>query len=98
MQIAQESATTNAALSVSIPEQNEPNRPSYTDYKVIRRNGAVVGFERELQAGHKKVKESVAPFAALVRGDGEQVRALSAEIEGRRRDFAALRARIEALR
>jgi small GTP-binding protein len=56
------------------------------------------GFERELQAGQKKVKESVAPFASLVRGDGEQVRALSAEVEGRRREFAALRARIEALR
>jgi small GTP-binding protein len=57
-----------------------------------------VGFERELQAGQKKVKESVAPFAAQVRGDGEQVRALSADIEARRREFAALRARIEALR
>jgi hypothetical protein len=56
------------------------------------------GFERELQAGQKKVKEAVAPFAAIVRGDGDQVRSLSAEIEGRRRDFAALRARIEAMR
>ncbi len=57
-----------------------------------------VGFERELQAGQRKVKEAVAPFAALARGDGEQVRALAADIGGRRRDFAALRARIESMK
>jgi len=56
------------------------------------------GFERELQAGQRRVKEAVAPFAALVRADGEQVRALSAEIDGRRRELAALRARIDAMR
>jgi small GTP-binding protein len=56
------------------------------------------GFERELQAGQRRVKDAVAPFAALVRGDRDRLRTLSAEIEGRRRDFAALRTRIEALR
>jgi hypothetical protein len=56
------------------------------------------GFERELQAGQKRVKDSVAPFGGFVRTEGERLRALSAEVEGRRRDFSALRARIEALR
>jgi hypothetical protein len=56
------------------------------------------GFERELQAGQKRVKDAVAPFGGLVRAEGERVRALSAELEGRRRDFSALRTRIEALR
>ena len=45
MQIAQENATTNPALGASIPEQGQAVQPSYPDYKVIRRNGAVVGFE-----------------------------------------------------
>jgi small GTP-binding protein len=56
------------------------------------------GFERELQAGQRRVKDAVAPFGGFVRTEGERLRALSAEIEGRRRDFSALRARIEALR
>jgi small GTP-binding protein len=56
------------------------------------------GFERELQAGQKRVKDVVAPFGGFVRAESERVRALSAELEGRRRDFSALRARIEALR
>ncbi|HVC11590.1 MAG TPA: ribonucleotide reductase N-terminal alpha domain-containing protein, partial [Burkholderiales bacterium] len=45
MQIAQENATTSAVLGVSVPEHSQAVRPSYSDYKVIRRNGAVVGFE-----------------------------------------------------
>ena len=45
MQIAQENATANTALSVSVPESNKAVRPAYSEYKVIRRNGAVVGFE-----------------------------------------------------
>ncbi|HSD27039.1 MAG TPA: hypothetical protein VLL75_07015, partial [Vicinamibacteria bacterium] len=56
------------------------------------------GFERELQAGQKRLTDAVAPFGGLVRAEGERLRALSAELEGRRRDFSALRARIEALR
>jgi len=45
MQIAQENATTSTALSVSVPESSTPLRATYSEYKVIRRNGAVVGFE-----------------------------------------------------
>ena len=45
MQIAHENATTNTALSVSVPEPSAATRATYSDYKVIRRNGAVVGFE-----------------------------------------------------
>jgi small GTP-binding protein len=56
------------------------------------------GFERELQAGQKRVKDAVAPFGAFVRAEAERARTLAGEIEGRRRDLAALRARIEALR
>src|SRR5512144_3131995 len=45
MQIAQENATANQALGVSIPESSTGGRSPYADYKIIRRNGAVVGFE-----------------------------------------------------
>jgi small GTP-binding protein len=57
-----------------------------------------VGFERELQAGQKRVKDAVAPFGGFVRAEGELLRALSADLERRRRDLSALRARIEASR
>src|SRR5256714_1850899 len=45
MQIAQENATATAALGVGLPESSTAGRSPYADYKVIRRNGAVVGFE-----------------------------------------------------
>ncbi len=45
MQIAQDNATAAAALGVSLPETGGAARSAYSDYKVIRRNGAVVGFE-----------------------------------------------------
>jgi ribonucleoside-diphosphate reductase alpha chain len=45
MQIAQDNATANAGLGVSLPEDGSAARSVYCDYKVIRRNGAVVGFE-----------------------------------------------------
>jgi small GTP-binding protein len=54
-------------------------------------------FERELQATQKRVRDATAPFAAQVRAEGERIRALSAEVDGRRRELAALRARIEAM-
>jgi small GTP-binding protein len=56
------------------------------------------GFERELQASQKRVKDAVAPFGAFVRAEAERLHALSAELEGHRRGFADLSARIEALR
>jgi small GTP-binding protein len=56
------------------------------------------GFERELQAGQKRVRDVVAPFGAFVRAAGEQLHALSDELEHHRRELTALRARIEALR
>jgi small GTP-binding protein len=56
------------------------------------------GFERELNAGQKRVQDAVAPFGAFVRTEGARVRALSEELGGRRRDFSALRARIETMR
>jgi len=57
-----------------------------------------VAFERELPASQKRAKDAVAPFAAMVRGDAEQARALSADLDARRRELLALRARIDALR
>ena len=44
MQIAQENATTDLAVSVSVSESSA-SPAVHSDYKVIRRNGAVVGFE-----------------------------------------------------
>ena len=45
MQIAQDNATAGAALGVALPEAGSGARGPYAEYKVIRRNGAVVGFE-----------------------------------------------------
>src|SRR5258708_19138879 len=45
MQIAQEDATASAALSVALPESSTGGRSPYSEYQLIRRNGAVVGFE-----------------------------------------------------
>jgi len=45
MQIAQESTVTSTTPEVDAPESTTLDRPSYSEYKVIRRNGAVVGFE-----------------------------------------------------
>jgi small GTP-binding protein len=56
------------------------------------------GFERELQASQKRVKDVVAPFGGFARSDGERLRSLSGEVENHRRAFSALRARIEAMR
>ncbi|MBS0338668.1 MAG: ribonucleoside-diphosphate reductase subunit alpha [Proteobacteria bacterium] len=45
MQIAQEGAAPNPAQSVSLSEPSIPAQNAYADYKIIRRNGSVVGFE-----------------------------------------------------
>ncbi|TMH82949.1 MAG: ribonucleoside-diphosphate reductase subunit alpha [Betaproteobacteria bacterium] len=45
MQIAQEDTTASAALGVAVPESSTGGRNPYSEYKLIRRNGAVVGFE-----------------------------------------------------
>jgi ribonucleoside-diphosphate reductase alpha chain len=45
MQIAQDSATATSSLSVGVAEANPQARGVFADTKVIRRNGAVVGFE-----------------------------------------------------
>ena len=44
MQIAQENVTTDLAVSVNVPEPSAAPA-AHSEYKVIRRNGAVVGFE-----------------------------------------------------
>jgi ribonucleoside-diphosphate reductase alpha chain len=45
MQIAQESAVASAAMVAGVTEQDPAARAPFADCKVIRRNGAVVGFE-----------------------------------------------------
>jgi len=45
MQIAQQGTAANSAIGVDVAEPGAARRPSYADYKIIRRNGAVVGFE-----------------------------------------------------
>ncbi|HEX6265968.1 MAG TPA: ATP cone domain-containing protein, partial [Burkholderiales bacterium] len=45
MHIAQDNATASPALGVALPEAGGGARGPYAEYKVIRRNGAVVGFE-----------------------------------------------------
>ena len=46
MQIAQQGTAANTAIGVDVSEPGGAARRSpYADYKIIRRNGAVVGFE-----------------------------------------------------
>ena len=45
MQVAHDSATVPSSLSVGVSGASSPARGAYADHKVIRRNGAVVGFE-----------------------------------------------------
>jgi ribonucleoside-diphosphate reductase alpha chain len=46
MQIAQQGTAANTAIGVDVSEPDSAARRSpYADYKIIRRNGAVVGFE-----------------------------------------------------
>src|SRR5437762_7575861 len=45
MQIAQDNATASPALGSALNEAASGARSPYSEYKVIRRNGAVVGFE-----------------------------------------------------
>src|SRR5260221_10627908 len=64
MQIAQENAAIAPALGVAVPESNTPGRGPYSEYKIIRRNGAVVGFE--------PAKISVAMTKAFLAVNGSQ--------------------------
>jgi ribonucleoside-diphosphate reductase alpha chain len=64
MQIAQDSATPTAALDLAVPEAGAQARGPYADHKVIRRNGAVVGFE--------PAKISVAMTKAFLAVNGSQ--------------------------
>src|SRR5207253_11129350 len=46
MQIVQENAPTTPGFGIALGEGTAAGRSPFADYKVIRRNGAVVGFER----------------------------------------------------
>ena len=45
MQIAQQGTAANTAVGVDVAGPDVAQRAPYADYKIIRRNGAVVGFE-----------------------------------------------------
>ena len=64
MQIAQDSAATSPALGASVADAGAALRSAYPDYKIIRRNGAVVGFEPS--------KISVAMTKAFLAVNGSQ--------------------------
>ena len=64
MQIAQDSAATNPALGATVADTSAALRSAYPDYKIIRRNGAVVGFEPS--------KISVAMTKAFLAVNGSQ--------------------------
>src|SRR6267142_2694126 len=64
MQIVQENATASASLGVALPESSTEGRSPYSEYKIIRRNGAVVGFE--------PAKISVAMTKAFLAVNGSQ--------------------------
>ncbi len=64
MHIAQDNATASPALGVNPPEPGAGGRGAYSEYKVIRRNGAVVGFEPS--------KISVAMTKAFLAVNGSQ--------------------------
>src|ERR687896_1104212 len=64
MQIAQDNATASPALGAALPREDTAARSAYSEYKVIRRNGAVVGFE--------PAKISVAMTKAFLAVNGAQ--------------------------
>src|SRR6185503_10304179 len=64
MQIAQDNATAAGALGAPLPQEAGAARGPYSEYKVIRRNGAVVGFEPS--------KISVAVTKAFLAVNGSQ--------------------------
>src|SRR5688572_32905316 len=64
MQIVQDSATATPSVGAGLPQAGAPARGAYADYKVIRRNGAVVGFE--------PAKISIAMTKAFLAVNGSQ--------------------------
>src|SRR5437762_2708355 len=64
MQIAQDNATASPALGSALNEAASGARSPYSEYKIIRRNGAVVGFE--------PAKISVAMTKAFLAVNGAQ--------------------------
>src|SRR5258706_15184917 len=80
MQTAQEGTAKNAAIGLEVSKASPAPRPAYADYKIIRRNGAVVGFE--------PAKISVAMTKAYLAVGGSQgaasarIRELVADLTG----------------
>jgi ribonucleoside-diphosphate reductase alpha chain len=64
MQIAQESSATGPVVGVGVADSSAAVRAAWADYKIIRRNGAVVGFE--------PAKISVAMTKAYLAVNGSQ--------------------------
>ena len=64
MQIVQENAPVTPGFGIALGEGGAAGRSAFADYKVIRRNGAVVGFE--------PAKISVAMTKAFLAVNGAQ--------------------------
>jgi len=64
MQIVQESSASSPVVGVSVADSSAALRSAWSDYKIIRRNGAVVGFE--------PAKISVAMTKAYLAVNGSQ--------------------------
>src|SRR4051812_26814703 len=64
MQITQENTAAAPAIGAAVPESSSTGRSPYSEYKIIRRNGAVVGFE--------PAKISVAMTKAFLAVNGSQ--------------------------
>ncbi|MDA0276707.1 MAG: ribonucleoside-diphosphate reductase subunit alpha, partial [Proteobacteria bacterium] len=80
MQIAQQGTATNTTIGVGVSESGSQPRTPYSEYRIIRRNGAVVGFEPS--------KIAVAMTKAFLAVNGSQgaasarIRELVAELAG----------------
>jgi ribonucleoside-diphosphate reductase alpha chain len=64
MHIAQDNVTASPAMGPALPEAGTETRSTYSEYRVIRRNGAVVGFE--------PAKISIAVTKAFLAVNGSQ--------------------------
>ena len=80
MQIAHQGTATNTTIGVGVSESGSQPRTPYSEYRIIRRNGAVVGFEPS--------KIAVAMTKAFLAVNGSQgaasarIRELVAELAG----------------
>jgi hypothetical protein len=95
-------AAVTTGLLLLLPARRERARASLRDRVAAARDrvsaALATGFDRELEAGRKRVREATEPYREFVRSEGERVRGLRTELQTHRQGLLALRARIESLR